>query len=123
MAVSGGLAVRITPTGPLVWTVALDGFPLGIVVDAQTLPAAQIAPDRGEGAGCQQPGSPGWPQHGWRRTTLMDVLAKNRRSFQPMGPGWVRFAHDARGEGFCSSNCRSPSFVEHIVAVPLLSSP
>jgi DNA-binding beta-propeller fold protein YncE len=31
-----GLAVRTTPTGPLVWTVALDGFPQSIVVDAQT---------------------------------------------------------------------------------------
>jgi DNA-binding beta-propeller fold protein YncE len=31
-----GLAVRTTPTGPLVWTVALDGVPQTIVVDAQT---------------------------------------------------------------------------------------
>jgi len=30
------LAVRTTSTGPLVWTVALDGFPQSIVVDAQT---------------------------------------------------------------------------------------
>jgi DNA-binding beta-propeller fold protein YncE len=33
---SSGLAVRTTPTGPLVWTVALDGFPQSIVVDART---------------------------------------------------------------------------------------
>src|SRR2546423_3653259 len=36
VAATRGLAVRTTPTGPLVWTVALDQFPLSIVVDAQT---------------------------------------------------------------------------------------
>jgi DNA-binding beta-propeller fold protein YncE len=36
VAASRGLAVRTTSTGPLVWTVALDGFPQSIVVDAQT---------------------------------------------------------------------------------------
>src|SRR2546430_12852866 len=36
VAATRGLAVRTTPTGPLLWTVALDGFPQSIVVDAQT---------------------------------------------------------------------------------------
>ena len=36
VAATRGLAVRTTPTGPLVWTVALDQFPQNIVVDAQT---------------------------------------------------------------------------------------
>src|SRR2546423_3584526 len=35
VAATRGLAVRTTPTGPLVWTVAMDQFPLSIVVDAQ----------------------------------------------------------------------------------------
>jgi hypothetical protein len=36
VAATRGLAVRTTPTGPFVWTVALDGVPQGIVVDART---------------------------------------------------------------------------------------
>src|SRR3954447_4772884 len=36
VAATRGLAVRTTSTGPLVWTVALDGYPQSIVVDAQT---------------------------------------------------------------------------------------
>jgi hypothetical protein len=39
-----GLAVRTTPTGPLLWTVALDGFPQSIVVDAQTHRAVPSSP-------------------------------------------------------------------------------
>jgi hypothetical protein len=62
------------------------------------LALAQVAPDRGAGAGCQQPGSPGCPQQDCRCAILVNVLAKSRRSFQPKGPGWVRLAHPARGE-------------------------
>jgi len=51
------------------------------------LALAQAAPDRGAGAGCQQPGSPGWPQQDCRCAILVNVLAKSRRSFQPKGPG------------------------------------
>src|SRR5207248_11232333 len=36
VAATTGLALRTTPTGPLVWTVALDQSPQNIVVDAQT---------------------------------------------------------------------------------------
>jgi DNA-binding beta-propeller fold protein YncE len=36
VAATRGLAVRTTSTGLLVWTVALDGFPQSVVVDAQT---------------------------------------------------------------------------------------
>jgi DNA-binding beta-propeller fold protein YncE len=36
VAAIGGLAVRTTPTGPLLWTVALDQSPQNIVVDGQT---------------------------------------------------------------------------------------
>ena len=36
VAATTGLALRTTLTGPLLWTVALDGFPQSIVVDAQT---------------------------------------------------------------------------------------
>jgi DNA-binding beta-propeller fold protein YncE len=36
VAAISGLAVSTTPTGPLRWTVALDGVPQSIVVDAQT---------------------------------------------------------------------------------------
>ena len=36
VAATTGLALRTTSTSPLVWTVALDGFPQSIVVDAQT---------------------------------------------------------------------------------------
>src|SRR5438093_8574585 len=51
VAATRGLAVRTTPTGPLVWTVALNGFPQSIVVDAQTRRAFITTMPLGLGAG------------------------------------------------------------------------
>jgi DNA-binding beta-propeller fold protein YncE len=51
VAATRGLAIRPTPTGPLVWTTALDGFPQSIVVDAQTHRAFITTMPLGVGAG------------------------------------------------------------------------
>src|SRR2546423_322607 len=51
VAATRGLAVRPTPTGPLLWTMALDGFPQSIVVDAQTHRAFITTMPLGVGAG------------------------------------------------------------------------
>src|SRR5947207_12832484 len=56
VAASGGLAVRTTSTGPLVWTVALDQYSQNIVVDAQThrafITTVPLGPGVGAGSAC-----------------------------------------------------------------------
>jgi hypothetical protein len=53
------------------------------------------APDRGGGAGAQQPGSPGCPQHVERMRRRRSMFAVQRSAFQRAEPGWVIFRHQA----------------------------
>ena len=51
--------------------------------------------DRGGRLVIQHPGSSGCPQHAWRRTIFVPMLATRRRSFQSSGPGWRRLSQRA----------------------------
>jgi hypothetical protein len=53
------------------------------------------APDRGDGAGAQQPGSPGRPQHVERVRRRRSMFTLQRSAFQRAEPGWAMFRHQA----------------------------
>ena len=53
------------------------------------------APDRGGGAGAQQPGSPGCPQHAARVRRRRSMFTLQRSAFQHAEPGWAMLRHQA----------------------------
>src|SRR5919199_5294219 len=53
------------------------------------------APDRGGGAGAQQPGSPGCPQHVERVRRRRSMFTLHRSAFQRAEPGWTMLRHMA----------------------------
>jgi hypothetical protein len=54
------------------------------------------APDRGGGAGAQQPGSPGRPQHAECVRRRCSMFMVHRSAFQRTDPGWAMLRHQAR---------------------------
>jgi hypothetical protein len=53
------------------------------------------SPDRGGGAGAQQPGSPGCPQHVERVRRRRSMFTVQRSAFQRAEPGWAMLRHHA----------------------------
>ena len=67
--------------------------------DHQLAETVSYAPDRGGGAGAQQPGSPARPQHAERVRRRRSMFTLQRSAFQRAEPGWAMLRHIARRLG------------------------